>query len=82
MSLKQWETVQKKTAIQTSRVKLQTFTGQEIQTVGEAKGQVEYEGQTAELPLIIVKDEGAPTLFGRDWLDQLKLDWPSIKHEL
>ena len=47
--------------------------------MGEAKVQVEYQGQTAELSLIIAKDDNAPTLFGRDWLGHLKLNWPSIK---
>ena len=74
MSLKQLEAINKKTPIQESTIRLQTFTGQEIQTMGEAKVQIEYQGQTAELPVIIVKDDSAPMVFGRDWLGHLKLD--------
>lgn len=38
---------------------------------------VEYNGQTATLPLIVVKGEG-PSLLGRNWLGALKLDWHDI----
>ena len=35
---------------------------------------VEYNGQTGQFPLVIVEGSG-PTLLGRDWLSQIKLDW-------
>ncbi len=38
---------------------------------------VEYGGQTADLPLIVVKGNG-PTLLGRNWLKVIRLDWQSI----
>ena len=40
---------------------------------------VEYNGQQQNLPLFVVKN-GGPALFGRQWLDKIKLDWKSIKH--
>ena len=38
---------------------------------------VEYSGETATLPLLVVKGEG-PSLLGRNWLGALKLDWHEI----
>ena len=32
---------------------------------------------SAKLPLVIVKGEG-PTLFGRNWLTEIVLDWKGI----
>ena len=38
---------------------------------------MKYKGQVARLPLLVVKGEGS-SLFGRNWLKSLRLDWPSI----
>ena len=35
------------------------------------------EGQTATLPLVIVKGEG-PTLLGRNWSSQIRLNWSKV----
>ena len=40
---------------------------------------VEYEGQQADLPLIVVEGKGS-TLLGRAWLTQIGLNWPSISY--
>ena len=39
--------------------------------------QVVYQGQTAILPLVVVKGDG-PTLLGRNWLTKIKLNWDKI----
>ena len=45
----------------------------------EAQVMVNYKKQSAELPLVIVDDEGSP-LFGQNWVQcHHKLDWKSIK---
>ena len=41
--------------------------------------QVRYKGQVRQLRLTVVEGNG-PTLFGRNWLKYLKLDWPQILH--
>ena len=30
------------------------------------------------MPLLVVKEEG-PALLGRNWLEEIKIDWPRIK---
>lgn len=38
---------------------------------------LKYQDQSATLPLLVVEGSG-PSLFGRDWLTQVKLDWKKI----
>ena len=44
---------------------------------GRAVVQVEYNDQILQLPIIVVEGSG-PTLLGRNWLHELRLDWPRI----
>ena len=60
-----------------SSVKLQNYSKDSIPVVGSTTVQVCYEGQTAELPLIVVKGSGS-TLLGRNWLHSIKLNWSQI----
>ena len=39
--------------------------------------EVKYGEQTVELPLVVVNAEG-PSLFGCDWMTEIKLDWKKI----
>lgn len=41
---------------------------------------VQYQGQSKKLPIYVVKNEG-PTLFGREWLESIHLDWPLLRLE-
>ena len=38
---------------------------------------MEYHGQNAVLPLLVVQEDG-PSLIGRNWLAQIRLDWNNI----
>jgi hypothetical protein len=60
-----------------SSIKLQNYSKEPIPVVGTTTVQVCYEGQTAQLPLLVVQGSG-PTLFGRNWLDSIKLNWGQI----
>ena len=60
-----------------SKVQLRTYTGDHVQVLGTTEVEVRYENQSATLPLLIVAGEG-PTLLGRNWLCQIRLNWPTI----
>lgn len=62
-----------------STLELKTYTGQQMDIVGETSIQVNYEQQQSqELNLVVVKGNG-PTLLGRNWLKHFRLDWNGIK---
>ena len=61
-----------------SAVRLKTYTGQRIKVLGQRTVMAEYGEDKHRLPLIVVEGSG-PSLFGRNWLDQIRLDWGSIK---
>lgn len=65
------------TPLQESTASLKTYSGESIKVVGQREVEVLAEGQTAKLPLIVVAGEG-PSLFGRDWLKTIRLDWKTI----
>ena len=59
------------------QVQLQTYSGESLTLVGETDMKVRYGQQVASLPLIIVKGK-SPNLFGRNWMQTLKLKWEEI----
>ena len=56
---------------------LRTYTGQQIHVEGVADVSFETNGQTNTLQLMVVPGDG-PSLLGRNWLHEVKLDWSSI----
>ena len=56
---------------------MRTYTGEAMPVAGEMNVVVKYGLQTANLILTVVEGSG-PSLFGRDWLGQLQLDWKTI----
>ena len=60
-----------------SDITLRMYTGEVLPLVGQATVTVSYKSQVISLPLLIVQGDGA-ALFGRNWLEHLRLDWPSI----
>ena len=66
-----------------SSVILRTYTGQVLKVMGCTDATVKYWSQEMQLPLMVVTGEG-PSLFGRNWLNHIKLDWESlhnVEHE-
>ena len=53
---------------------LLTYTGQPVDMLGYFEACVEYKTQIYTLPIVVVKGN-APTLVGRNWLENRKLDW-------
>ena len=62
-----------------TNVKLKAYNGVRIPVYGQVHLPVVYEQQELALPLIFV-DRDAPPLIGRNWLNQLKLNWRNIFH--
>ena len=60
-----------------SSLLLRTYTGEVMPVAGEMNVDVKHGLQTANLTLTVVEGSG-PSLFGRDWLGQLQLDWKTI----
>uniref|UniRef100_A0AAV2KXD0 ribonuclease H n=1 Tax=Knipowitschia caucasica TaxID=637954 RepID=A0AAV2KXD0_KNICA len=61
-----------------SSVALKGYSGETIPVKGQFIAKVTYGNQTADLPLIVVAG-GGPSLCGREWLDQIRLNWKMIK---
>ena len=66
---------------QNTRVRLRTYTAEQITVLGTISVQVKFKNQTRTLSLFVVNTDG-PTLLGRDWMRQLKLDWSMVNHVL
>ena len=60
-----------------SSLLLKTYTGEAMPVAGEMNVVTKYGSQTADLTLTVLEGSG-PSLFGRDWLVQLQLDWKTI----
>lgn len=58
-------------------LRLKTYTGEELEIVGERLVKVQYGEQVAKVPLIVVAGQG-PSLFGRSWLKKVRPDWATI----
>ena len=53
---------------------LKTCTGTELSLCGETEVHVEYQGQSAKLPLIVAEVDGKPAILGRNWLSAVMLN--------
>ena len=69
----------KRPPLQTSPVHLKTYTGEKLPVLGVTEVVVEYKQQTESLQLHVVDGTG-PSLFGRDWLLKIKIDWLELHH--
>ena len=58
-------------------VRLRTYTGEAVPVLGKLMVSVVKDEASITLPLLVVKG-GGTTLLGRDWLQQLRLDWKTI----
>ena len=60
-----------------TKKRLCTYTRESLHVKGAIAVTVHYQGQTAELELVVVAGTG-PSLLGRDWLQKIKLDWQRL----
>lgn len=59
-------------------VTLKTYGDQTLPVLGKIQVDVRYEGQSYSLPMVVVRGKGV-SLFGRDWMKHIRLDWKAIK---
>ncbi len=55
-----------------SKVRLHTYTGEQVKVAGQFKTSVKYEEQEIVLPVLVIQGKG-PNLIGRNWLQKIKL---------
>ncbi len=60
-----------------SSTRLRTYTGELLRVLGSVVVHVQHGTKEADLPLLVVKGSG-PSLLGRNWLQNLQLDWELI----
>ena len=58
-------------------VKLQTYTAEPLHVLGILEVQVRYGNCVGKHNLCVIKGNG-PSLFGRDWLSKIRLDWQNL----
>ena len=66
-------------SLESTSVRLRTYSKEPLSVVGKCKVNVDYNGQMGEFTLLIVEGSG-PTLLERDWLSRIRLDWSQINH--
>ena len=64
-----------------SAIKLRTYTGEALKILGSTTVAAKYQGQTAKLPLLIIKGAG-PSLLGKDWFSSIRLPWQHLLHKI
>ena len=52
---------------------LKTYSGESLKVKGMVTVEVQFNQQTASLPIVILEGNG-PTLFGRNWLSYIRLN--------
>ena len=57
---------------------MRSYSGHTIKPIGRLRVDVSIHDQTANLDLYVVP-QNVPSLFGRDWLEKLKLNWVEVK---
>ena len=72
-----WSKLYSKKKLQKMTTILRTYTGEKIQPLGSCSVEVKYKEEGAILPLLVIKGNG-PNLFGRNWLQYIRIDWKSI----
>ena len=61
-------------------LKLRSYTGESVKPMEFCYVTVQYQRQSKEIPIYVVKNEGL-TLFGREWLESIRLDWLLLQLE-
>ena len=60
--------------LRASGLVLKTYTNEPMQVIGTLNVRVQYESQIKKLVLVVIAGNG-PSLFGRNWLNHINLNW-------
>ena len=63
--------------LRSSDLVLKTYTNEPLKVVGTLNVRVQYEDQLKKLVLVVTAGNG-PSLFGRNWLNHIKLNWKEL----
>ena len=77
LSIMSKETFNNNQTLQPTTISLRTYTSECLTVLGTLEVQVEHNFQSATLPVIVVEGDG-PNLFGQNWLEIIRLNWPHI----
>ena len=72
-----WADKLNKPQLQPCSLSLQSYPNRTLKVLGQCKVEISVHGKEAKLPLIVVEGSGTP-LFGRNWLEQINLNWAEI----
>ena len=78
MSWDMFRTIFSEDILQTTSTTLRQYNGEPLKIRGEAWVNVRYQGQQMKGRLIIVDVDAKLPLLGREWLYELKMDWPNL----
>ena len=73
-----WKNRLKSPRLSPSEIRLKTYSGEALKVLGQCMVEVRYGEQTCQAPLVVVAGHG-PSLFGRNWLEKIRLEWGSIQ---
>ena len=73
----QYKQLREAPSLEKSSVILQTYTRENLSTLGSIRVIATCSNQTKTLPILVIKGNG-PNLMGCDWLSNLRLDWQNI----
>ena len=74
----QYKQLREAPSLEKSLVILQTYTGENLSTLGSIRVTVTCNNQTKTRPILVIKDNGPYNLMGRDRLSKFQLDWQNI----
>ena len=77
MSQKSYHSLFPGLQLDNSSVRLKSYSGQTIPVVGQVDVAVKYDQQEKTLPLLVVQGD-SHTLFGRNRLFEIRLNWEGI----
>ena len=72
-----WPKTSTAPVIQDTKVRLRTYSGEELKVLGNIQVAVTHEQQCHDLSLLVVEGDGL-SLLGRDWLMKFRLDWKEL----